>query len=218
MCSAASTFTNVHGRPAAGTLHMHARALPKQSKAKPAAHSKAPSLTGNPLPYWMAVGQMASSRLVALALAVSRRRTVTAPRGRRRGPAANSDFAAASGSQPLNKQATTRTGSCARPYRANVIPVEAWSPVGSRPHILGPLACIPSFWEGARRGCAGVGARRLDARPVRSAYQPPASSTFFHNKLVTSNQLVVLFFQNKTAPVIGHQPTDQAESLITVRN
>jgi hypothetical protein len=57
-----------------------------------------------------------------------------------------------------------------------------------------------------------------DARPVRSAYQPPANSTFFHNKPATSNQPVVLFSQNKPAPAISHQPTDQAESLITVRS
>jgi hypothetical protein len=51
-----------------------------------------------------------------------------------------------------------------------------------------------------------------------SAYQPPANSTFFHNKPATSNQPVVLFSQNKPAPAISHQPTDQAESLIIVRS
>jgi hypothetical protein len=71
------------GRPPA---HCTCTRAPSRSKAKPAAHSRAPSLTGNreaelALPYWMAVGQMVSSRLVALALAVSRRRTVTAGGG-----------------------------------------------------------------------------------------------------------------------------------------
>jgi hypothetical protein len=33
---------------------------------------------------------------------------------------------------------------------------------------------------------------------------------FSHNKLATSNQSAVLFSQNKPAPVISHQPTEQA--------
>jgi hypothetical protein len=48
-------------------------------------------------------------------------------------------------------------------------------------------------------------------RPVRLAYQPPASSTFSHNKPATSNQPAVLFSQNKPAPAISHQPTEQAD-------
>jgi hypothetical protein len=45
-------------------------------------------------------------------------------------------------------------------------------------------------------------------RPVRLAYQPPASSTFFSQQ--TSNQPAVLFSQNKPAPAISHQPNEQA--------
>jgi hypothetical protein len=48
---------------------------------------------------------------------------------------------------------------------------------------------------------------------VRLAYQPPASSIFSQNKPVTSNQPAVLFPQNKPAPVIGHQPNEQAAHL-----
>jgi hypothetical protein len=47
-------------------------------------------------------------------------------------------------------------------------------------------------------------------RPVRLAYQPPASSTFLSEQ--TSNQPAVLFSQNKSAPAISHQPTEQALS------
>jgi hypothetical protein len=43
---------------------------------------------------------------------------------------------------------------------------------------------------------------------VRLAYQPPASSTFFSEQ--TSNQPAVLFSQNKPAPAISHQLTEQA--------
>jgi hypothetical protein len=47
-------------------------------------------------------------------------------------------------------------------------------------------------------------------QPVRLAYQPPASSTFFCiNKPATSNQPTVLFSQNKSAPAISHQPNEQ---------
>jgi hypothetical protein len=60
-----------------------------------------------------------------------------------------------------------------------------------------------------------------DERPVRLAYQPPASSTFFLTtnqqpasstffSQQTSNQPAVLFSQNKSAPVISHQPNEQA--------
>jgi hypothetical protein len=45
-------------------------------------------------------------------------------------------------------------------------------------------------------------------RPVRLAYQPTASSTFLSQQ--TSNQPAVLFSQNKPAPAISHQPTEQA--------
>jgi hypothetical protein len=60
-------------------------------------------------------------------------------------------------------------------------------------------------------------------KPVRSAYQPPASSIFLseqinhqpavffsQNKSATSNQPAVLFSQNKPAPTISHQPNEQA--------
>jgi hypothetical protein len=36
---------------------------------------------------------------------------------------------------------------------------------------------------------------------------------FSHNKPATSNQPAVLFPQNKPAPVISHQPTEQAARL-----
>jgi hypothetical protein len=49
-------------------------------------------------------------------------------------------------------------------------------------------------------------------RPVRLAYQPPASSTFPQNKSATSNQPTVLFSRNKSAPAISHQPNEQAAS------
>jgi hypothetical protein len=43
---------------------------------------------------------------------------------------------------------------------------------------------------------------------VRLAYQPPV--LFSHIKSATSNQPAVLFSQNKPAPAISHQPTEQA--------
>jgi hypothetical protein len=46
-------------------------------------------------------------------------------------------------------------------------------------------------------------------RPVRLAYQPPASSIFSHNKPATSNQSAVLFSQNKSAPATSNQPNEQ---------
>jgi hypothetical protein len=52
--------------------------------------------------------------------------------------------------------------------------------------------------------------RKEDAQPVRSAYQSPASSTFLSEQ--TSNQPAVLFSQNKPAPAISHQPTEQEVS------
>jgi hypothetical protein len=36
---------------------------------------------------------------------------------------------------------------------------------------------------------------------------------FSHNKPATSNQLAVLFSQNKSAPAISHQPNEQAVSV-----
>jgi hypothetical protein len=49
-------------------------------------------------------------------------------------------------------------------------------------------------------------------RLVRLAYQPPASSTFLSEQTSTSNQPAVLFSQNKPAPVISHQPNEQADA------
>jgi hypothetical protein len=44
------------------------------------------------------------------------------------------------------------------------------------------------------------------------AYQPPASSTFLSEQ--TSHQPALLFSQNKPAPAISHQPTEQAVSPV----
>jgi hypothetical protein len=52
-------------------------------------------------------------------------------------------------------------------------------------------------------------------RPVRLAYQPPASSTFLSEQISHQQQIsqpTVLFSQNKPAPVISHQPKEQAEA------
>jgi hypothetical protein len=45
-------------------------------------------------------------------------------------------------------------------------------------------------------------------RPVRLAYQPPASIIFLSEQ--TSNQATVLFSQNKPAPAINYQPNEHA--------
>jgi hypothetical protein len=55
-----------------------------------------------------------------------------------------------------------------------------------------------------------------DVRPVRLAYQPPASSTFLSEQ--TSNQPTVLFSQNKPALAISHQPNEQARARPNVRD
>jgi hypothetical protein len=62
------------------------------------------------------------------------------------------------------------------------------------------------------------GTKRVQ-QPVRSAYKPPASSTFFselfsHNKPATSNQPIVFFSQNKSAPAISYQPNEQAANRV----
>jgi hypothetical protein len=54
--------------------------------------------------------------------------------------------------------------------------------------------------------------------PVRLAYQPPASSTFLSDKPATSNQPAILFSQNRPAPAISHQPTEQAAYLVNQEN
>jgi hypothetical protein len=41
------------------------------------------------------------------------------------------------------------------------------------------------------------------------AYQPPASSTFLSEQISHQQQPAVLFSQNKPAPAISHQPTEQ---------
>jgi hypothetical protein len=51
--------------------------------------------------------------------------------------------------------------------------------------------------------------RRGGRRPVRLPYQPPASSIFLSEQ--TSNQPTTLFSQNKPAPAISHQSTEQSE-------
>jgi hypothetical protein len=45
-------------------------------------------------------------------------------------------------------------------------------------------------------------------RPVRLAYQPPASSNFLSEQ-TSHQQPAVLFSQNKSAPAISHQPNEQ---------
>jgi hypothetical protein len=59
----------------------------------------------------------------------------------------------------------------------------------------------------------------LDMQLVRSAYQPPDTIAvlFSQNKPATSNQPAVLFSQNKPAPVISHQPTEQAYGSKKIR-
>jgi hypothetical protein len=42
------------------------------------------------------------------------------------------------------------------------------------------------------------------------AYQPPASSTFLSQQTSHQQPAKVLFSQNKPAPAISHQPTEQA--------
>jgi hypothetical protein len=52
----------------------------------------------------------------------------------------------------------------------------------------------------------------LPIKPVRSAYQPPASTTLLlsQNKSTITNQPAVLFYQNKPAPTTSHQPNEHA--------
>jgi hypothetical protein len=52
---------------------------------------------------------------------------------------------------------------------------------------------------------------RTNKRPVRLAYQPPASSPFLLEQ--TSHRPAVLFSHNKPAPAISHQPNEQAEEF-----
>jgi hypothetical protein len=48
----------------------------------------------------------------------------------------------------------------------------------------------------------------INQRHVRSAYQPPVSSTFLSEQ-TSHQQSAVLFSQNKSAPAISHQPSEQ---------
>jgi hypothetical protein len=48
-------------------------------------------------------------------------------------------------------------------------------------------------------------------RPVRLAYQPPASSTFLSEQTSHQQPTTVLFSQNKPAPAISHQPNEQVD-------
>jgi hypothetical protein len=78
---------------------------------------------------------------------------------------------------------------------------------------VGKASCTPSSWgKGKERAeefkkfwsfslMLAPKFRIYLARSVRSAYQPPATSR---------NQPAVLFSQNKPAPAISHQPTEQA--------
>jgi hypothetical protein len=52
--------------------------------------------------------------------------------------------------------------------------------------------------------------KNRNQRPVRLAYQPPATVILSRNKPATSNQPAVLSSQNKQASAISHQPTEQA--------
>jgi hypothetical protein len=52
---------------------------------------------------------------------------------------------------------------------------------------------------------------KLDlVRPVRLAYQPPASSTFLSEQTSHHQPSNSTFLSHKSAPAIGHQPNEQA--------
>jgi hypothetical protein len=55
-------------------------------------------------------------------------------------------------------------------------------------------------------------------QPVRSAYQPPVSSTFLSEQTSHSNQPAVLFSRNKSASAISHQPNEQASVQRSTRS
>jgi hypothetical protein len=57
------------------------------------------------------------------------------------------------------------------------------------------------------------GDANADTRPVRLAYQPPASCTFLSEQI--SHQPAVLFSQNKSAPAINHQANEQVDWFYT---
>jgi hypothetical protein len=48
-------------------------------------------------------------------------------------------------------------------------------------------------------------------RPVCLTYQPPV--LFSQNKSATINQSTVFFSQNKPAPAVSHQPSEQAAEI-----
>jgi hypothetical protein len=55
-----------------------------------------------------------------------------------------------------------------------------------------------------------AGTRITHLQPVRSAYQPPASSTFLSKQISHQQPASSIFSQNKPASAISHQPTEQA--------
>jgi hypothetical protein len=125
--------------------------------------------------------------------------------------------AAAPGDAPPG---SPRGGACrgARRQERAAAPPEMSSPPGAGCSNLGeltagPRSCFP--WELAGR------AHPVAAPPSRQAacslgcHQPAV--LFSQNKSVTSNQPTVLFSQNKPAPAISHQPTEQAEDLLSRR-
>jgi hypothetical protein len=54
--------------------------------------------------------------------------------------------------------------------------------------------------------------KRLEIRPVRLAYQPPANITFLLEQISHQQPAAVLFSQNKQARVISHRPNEQADT------
>jgi hypothetical protein len=50
----------------------------------------------------------------------------------------------------------------------------------------------------------------INFRPVRLAYQPPASNTFLSEQTSHQQPANSIFSQNKPAPAISHQPNEQA--------
>jgi hypothetical protein len=58
----------------------------------------------------------------------------------------------------------------------------------------------------------------VNERPVRLAYQPPASSTFLSQQTSHQQPASSTFLSNKPAPGISHQPTEQAVSRLGQRH
>jgi hypothetical protein len=53
----------------------------------------------------------------------------------------------------------------------------------------------------------------MQGRPVRSAYQPPASSTFLSEQTSHQQSTSSIFLSEQSTPVISHQPNEQAASF-----